>query len=83
MSGCCFDRLGRVIATVAGWVATSAMAVAQEAPVAARATAEPLSVGGWAFMLLSLAFVWVMTLWCFKLVLTTPSPTDPGPAAKP
>jgi hypothetical protein len=51
---------------------------------AAPAKAAELTSGGLAFMVLSLVFVWVLTLWCFKRVLTTPAePTDPGPAAKP
>lgn len=27
---------------------------------------------GWTFMLASLAFVWVLTFWCFKKVLAGP-----------
>ena len=47
------------------------------------AAADGLTMGGWIFMLLSNAFVWILALWCFKKVLTTPNPTDPGPAGKP
>ena len=31
-----------------------------------------MTLGGWVFMLLSLAFVWVLTIWCFWRVLTAP-----------
>ncbi len=31
-----------------------------------------LSTTGWIFMLSSLAFVWVLTLWCFRRVLAGP-----------
>ena len=75
--------LGRSLPLLAALVATPALAFAQERAPAAAPTAAELTVGGWAFMLLSLIFVWVLTLWCFRLVLTTPSPIDPGPAAKP
>jgi hypothetical protein len=47
------------------------------------AKAAELTAGGTAMMTLSLLFVWILTFWCFKRVLTTPSATDPGPAAKP
>ena len=54
---------------------------------AQQATTAPvpnaLDAGGWTFMLVSLAFVWGLTLWCFARVLRTPGPIDPGPAAKP
>jgi hypothetical protein len=29
---------------------------------------------GWIFMLASLAFVWGLTLWCFRKVLSLPPP---------
>lgn len=62
-------------------------AVAQGAPVEGAGAAAPLAEGlsgtGWAFMALSLLFVWGLSLWCFRLVLTTPAHVDPGPAAKP
>ena len=29
---------------------------------------------GWIFMLSSLTFVWSLTLWCFRKVLTAPEP---------
>jgi hypothetical protein len=32
--------------------------------------------GGWAFMLLSIGFVVVLTAWCFYKVLTVPHPED-------
>ena len=31
-----------------------------------------LSTTGWIFMLSSLTFVWVLTLWCFRRVLAGP-----------
>lgn len=62
-------------------------ALAQGTPVESGAAAAPLADGlsgaGWAFMALSLLFVWGLALWCFRLVLTTPAHVDPGPAAKP
>jgi len=30
-----------------------------------------MTTGGWIFMLVSLAFVWGLTIWCFLKVLTT------------
>jgi len=30
-----------------------------------------MTPGGWTFMLVSLVFVWGLTLWCFIKVLTT------------
>ena len=39
------------------------------------AEAASLTAAGWAFMLASLAFVWVLTLWCFKRVLSGPKET--------
>ncbi len=47
------------------------------------AAADGLTMSGWIFMLLSNAFVWILTVWCFKRVLTSDAPIDPGPAAKP
>ena len=36
-----------------------------------------MTIGGWIFMLSSLAFVWGLTLWCFQRVLSAPvEPTD-------
>ncbi len=29
---------------------------------------------GWIFMTLSLAFVWGLTLWCYKRILSAPEP---------
>jgi hypothetical protein len=61
-----------------------AIAGTLQGTAAAPAKAAELTSGGLAFMVLSLVFVWVLTLWCFKRVLTTRGePTDPGPAAKP
>ena len=37
-----------------------------------------LSATGWIFMISSLAFVWVLTLWCFRRVLAGPKET-PAP----
>lgn len=37
-------------------------------------TAAMLTTAGWSFMLSSLVFVWVLTIWCFKQVLATPKP---------
>ena len=31
-----------------------------------------MTTGGWVTMLLSLAFVWGLTFWCFRRVLTAP-----------
>ena len=39
-----------------------------------------MTIGGWIFMLSSLAFVWGLTLWCFKRVLS--APTDPAEPVK-
>lgn len=33
-----------------------------------------MSALGWIFMLSSLAFVWGLTLWCFRRVLSAPEP---------
>lgn len=35
--------------------------------------AKELSGTGWTFMLVSLAFVWVLTFWCFRKVLAGPA----------
>jgi hypothetical protein len=35
---------------------------------------------GWIFMLSSVSFVWGLTLWCFKRVLTAPK--EPAEAVK-
>jgi hypothetical protein len=66
---------------VVAFAATAAIAAAQDA--ARPASEHELGAGGWAFMLLSLAFVWGLTFWCFKRVLATPEHVDPGPAATP
>ncbi len=72
-----------------GWLSLVAAAATsvQGAPVEPEGVAAPLaqglSTGGWLFMTVSLLFVWVLTLWCFRLVLKSPSPSDPGPAARP
>lgn len=58
-------------------------AICQEAAPAASAKDYALTGGGVAFMVLSLLFVWGLAIWCFKRVLTTPAPSDPGPAGKP
>lgn len=31
---------------------------------------------GWIFMLVSLTFVWGLTFWCFRKVLTAPDASD-------
>ena len=31
-----------------------------------------MTTGGWIFMVISLAVVWLGTFWCFKKVLTSP-----------
>jgi hypothetical protein len=36
-----------------------------------------VTLGGWVFMLASVAFVYGLTFWCFRKVLTT---KPPGPA---
>lgn len=33
-----------------------------------------MTIMGWLFMAGSLAFVWGLTLWCFRKVLTAPEP---------
>lgn len=38
--------------------------------------AEPLNALGWIFMVGSAIFVWGLTLWCFKKVLSGPEPPD-------
>jgi hypothetical protein len=61
-----------------------AHASGQEAPPSAPSDhGHALDAGGWIFMLLSLAFVWGLALWCFGRVLRTPAHVEPGPAAKP
>jgi hypothetical protein len=75
-------RLARLVSTAA-MLALPASASAQEAAAPGAATAADLTAGGWIFMLLSNAFVWALTLWCFKRVLAQPENVDPGPAAKP
>lgn len=57
-----------------------AAAAAQGAP---GDGSHALDEGGWAFMLLSLGFVWGLAIWCFRRVLTAPKPVEPGPAARP
>ena len=41
-----------------------------------------MTIGGWIFLLVSLAFVWGLTIWCFKKVLggskIEPPPDSPG-----
>jgi hypothetical protein len=39
--------------------------------------AARLSTSGWAFMLLSMAFVWGLALTCYRRVLRGPTPADP------
>lgn len=41
----------------------------------AQSTTEAtrLSAGGWALMIVSLAFVWTLVAWCFRRVLTAPA----------
>lgn len=34
-----------------------------------------MTIGGWIFMLFSLAFVWGLAGWCYYRVLTAPAPT--------
>ncbi len=42
-----------------------------------------MTLGGWISMVVSLAFVWGLTFWCFKRVLVSPkeekTPTGYGP----
>lgn len=38
--------------------------------------AKPLTAGGWLFMLMSLAFVWILTLYCFKRVMSEKDESD-------
>ncbi|HEX6881953.1 MAG TPA: hypothetical protein VF530_01155 [Planctomycetota bacterium] len=33
-----------------------------------------MTAAGWIFMLCSLAFVWGLTLWCYRKILTAPEP---------
>jgi hypothetical protein len=35
-----------------------------------------MTPGGWITLILSLAFVWGLTIWCFYKVLTAPEPPD-------
>lgn len=35
-----------------------------------------MTPGGWVFMVGSLAFVWILTFWCFIKVLTWRDPHD-------
>ena len=74
---------GTIVSSLAAFAAF-AVASAQGAPeAAAPAKAAELNSGGTAFMVLSLVFVWGLTLYCFKRVLSAPEPIEPGPAAKP
>lgn len=40
-----------------------------------------MTPGGWVFMIVSLAFVWGLTGWCFYKVLTVPETTEVPPAS--
>lgn len=31
-----------------------------------------MTIGGWIFMVLSLAFVWGLAIWCFHAILSDP-----------
>ena len=42
-------------------------------------TAEPLSGGGWAMMIISIAAVTTLLFCCYKRILTQPEQGDPGP----
>ena len=35
-----------------------------------------MTPAGWLFMIVSLAFVWILTIWCFYKVLTWKDPHD-------
>lgn len=35
-----------------------------------------MTFSGWIFLIVSLAFVWGLCLWCFYKVLTLPPPSD-------
>lgn len=35
---------------------------------------EPLNVYGWIFMIGSLGLVWGLAIWCFRKVLSLPTP---------
>jgi hypothetical protein len=32
-----------------------------------------MTLGGWLFMVVSVAFVWGLTFWCFRRVLSAPA----------
>lgn len=39
-----------------------------------------MTIGGWITMIVSLAFVWGLTFWCFRKVLQNPEPeTEKAP----
>jgi amino acid permease len=38
-----------------------------------------MTIGGWIFLVLSLAFVWALTVWCFYRVFTAPKETTKPP----
>jgi len=40
-----------------------------------------MTLGGWAFMIVSLVFVWGLTGWCFYKVLTVPEEPQVPPAS--
>ncbi len=42
----------------------------------AEAAARAPTAGGWAFLLVSIVFVWGLTGWCFYKVLTVPNPQE-------
>jgi len=31
-----------------------------------------MTIGGWIWMVVSLVFVWSLTIWCYRRVLTSP-----------
>ncbi|HWP04038.1 MAG TPA: hypothetical protein VNL96_11320 [Gemmatimonadaceae bacterium] len=42
-----------------------------------------MTVGGWITMIASLAFVWGLTVWCFRKVLETPQEEKAPPGFGP
>lgn len=80
-----FGGIRRLLAIVGAAVVLATPLLAQETatPPIEEPAARPLSPGGWCFMLLSLGFVWGLAICCYRRVLSSKSPVDPGPAGRP
>jgi hypothetical protein len=70
-------RIRLVTTALAAWAAPAAIASAEEA--ATSYAQYRLTAGGWAFMLLSVAFVWGLVIFCYRRVLAAPKETSESP----